>query len=553
MKRKPGKLTRRDFLKLAGALPAAGLAAGLPLESQVYRAGSASTSPETMSEKYLHANLAQPGTPNIIVLIYDAFSAPHLSLEGYPRRTTPNIDRFARRATVYHNHHSAGNFTTPSTASLFTGVYPWKHRAFSLGGLIQPQIVGNNLFKELGNAYHRLAFTQNIYVDQLLYQLEAEIDQHPRLDSFSAAGHTFYNRLFKKDAILGLKSYDEFLFIREQAHGSLFLSLLNDLQSLLGAGLARRQLKAMYPEQLPRLANTDVYYRIDQTTDGVMQLIQQAWQASSGGLPSQTQPSAQPPTQPGQPFFAYLHLMPPHAPYLPSSKFSGMFGDGWAPLPQKQHRLGADIPQERLNEQRQAYDEFIADLDEGFGRLLDDWEERGILDNSYVILTSDHGEMFAKGVSGHSTPLVFEPGIRVPLIISAPGQRERKDVYALTSTVDLLPSILKIAEKPAPGWCEGQLLPSLGGKEDPQRSIFVVEAKKNPAYQPLAKATAAVLRWPYKLVLYRGYKNFDGKYELYHLENDPHENVNVYKDDPAGRELQQELDARLAEADSLFR
>lgn len=553
MKRKPGKLTRRDFLKLAGALPAAGLAAGLPLEAQDIRGEHISLLNGQHNFNYLHANLAQTGTPNIIVLIYDAFSAQHLSLGGYPRSTTPNIDRFARRATVYHNHHSAGNFTTPSTASLFTGVYPWKHRAFSLGGLIQPQIVGNNLFKELGNAYHRLAFTQNIYVDQLLYQLEAEIDQHPRLDSFSAAGHTFYNRLFKKDAILGLKSYDEFLFIREQAHGSLFLSLLNDLQSLLGAGLARRQLKAMYPEQLPRLANTDVYYRIDQTTDGVMQLIQQAWQASSGGLPTQTQPSAQPPTQPGQPFFAYLHLMPPHAPYLPSSKFSGMFGDGWAPLPQKQHRLGADIPQERLNEQRQAYDEFIADLDEGFGRLLDDWEERGILDNSYVILTSDHGEMFAKGVSGHSTPLVFEPGIRVPLIISAPGQRERKDVYALTSTVDLLPSILKIAEKPAPGWCEGQLLPSLGGKEDPQRSIFVVEAKKNPAYQPLAKATAAVLRWPYKLVLYRGYKNFDGKYELYHLENDPYENVNVYKDDPAGRELQQELDARLAEADSLFR
>ncbi len=301
-------LTRRDFFKLAGALPAAGLVSGLSLDR-------------------LHAVSMQTAAPNIIVLIYDAFSAQHLSLEGYPRRTTPNIDRFAQRATVYHNHHSAGNFTTPSTASFFSGVYPWTHRAFSLGGLVKPQLLEQNLFKELGDGYRRLAFTQNIYVDQLLYQYEKELESHPRLDSFSAAGHTFYNRLFKKDAILGLKSYDEFLFIREQAHGSLFLSLLNDLQSLLGAGLARRKLKQLYPEQLPRLANTDVYYRVDQTTDGVMQMLQALDQGGQD-----------------RPFFAYLHLMPPHAPYLPSSKFQGVFDDGWSPEAQKAAPAGGRYP-----------------------------------------------------------------------------------------------------------------------------------------------------------------------------------------------------------------
>ncbi len=161
-----------------------------------------------------------------------------------------------------------------------------------------------------------------------------------------------------------------------------------------------------------------------------------------------------------------------------------------------------------------------------------------------VILTSDHGEMFQKGVSGHSTPLVFEPGIRVPLIISTPGQQQRKDVYALTSTVDLLPSLLHIAGKAAPTWCEGRPLPHLGGEEDAQRSIFVVEAKKNPAYAPLSKATVAILKWPYKLVLYRGYKNFDGKYELYNLETDPDELKNIYAMIRREKSCRKELDAQ---------
>ena len=171
------QLKRRDFLKLTGSLAAGLPAAALLSQLDINQIDYAQLSGDP---------LKTPERPNIIVLIYDAFSALHLSFDGYPRRTTPNIDRFAQQATVYHNHHSAGNFTTPSTASFFSGVYPWTHRAFSLGGLVRPASQPNNLFKELQGLYHRLAFTQNIYADQLLYQFEEHLDSHPKLDSFSA-------------------------------------------------------------------------------------------------------------------------------------------------------------------------------------------------------------------------------------------------------------------------------------------------------------------------------------------------------------------------------
>ena len=71
---------------------------------------------------------AQP--KNIAVIVFDAFSAYSISRYGYERVTTPNIDRLAKRAIVYHNHFAGGNFTSPGTASLLTGTLPWTHRAF---------------------------------------------------------------------------------------------------------------------------------------------------------------------------------------------------------------------------------------------------------------------------------------------------------------------------------------------------------------------------------------------------------------------------------------
>jgi choline-sulfatase len=230
-----------------------------------------------------------------------------------------------------------------------------------------------------------------------------------------------------------------------------------------------------------------------------------------------------------------------------------MFDDGWAPPPKKKHRLAAGISEERMASQCRSYDQFIANLDAEFGRLLDSLESSGLLDNSYVILTSDHGEIFERGATGHSMPLVFEPNIRVPLIISSPGQQQRQDVYSLTSNVDLLPSLLHIAGLPAPDWCEGQTLPGLGGEDTPERDIFVVEAKANPSYQPLRKATVALIRGQYKLIHYLGYRYYRDNYEFYDLENDPEEVQNVYPDHPAAKDLQAELDQKLDEVNQPYR
>ena len=122
-------LSRREFLLSLATLPALGLR--LP---QLVQAATAT------------ATQTDANQPNIILLVYDTFSAPHISLQGYERETTPHIARLAERATVFHNHYAGGNFTSPGTASLLTGLYPWNHRSIHNYGHVLDSLSSNNLF-----------------------------------------------------------------------------------------------------------------------------------------------------------------------------------------------------------------------------------------------------------------------------------------------------------------------------------------------------------------------------------------------------------------------
>ena len=68
-----------------------------------------------------------PAAPNVILIVLDTLRADHLSCYGYPHPTTPNLDRFAREATLYEQAYAQSPWTLPSHASIFTGTYPSQH------------------------------------------------------------------------------------------------------------------------------------------------------------------------------------------------------------------------------------------------------------------------------------------------------------------------------------------------------------------------------------------------------------------------------------------
>jgi len=101
----PSHLSRRDFLKLSASLSMLPLVGALP-------------------EPLRNLTAQNPARPNIIIILFDAMAARNLSLYGYQRKTSSSFERLAQRSNVYHAHHRGANFTTPSTASLFTGTIP---------------------------------------------------------------------------------------------------------------------------------------------------------------------------------------------------------------------------------------------------------------------------------------------------------------------------------------------------------------------------------------------------------------------------------------------
>ena len=69
------------------------------------------------------------------------------------------------------------------------------------------------------------------------------------------------------------------------------------------------------------------------------------------------------------------------------------------------------------------------------------------------------GELFERGIMSHITPVLYEPIIRVHLLVWTPGQKQRHDVYSITSCVDILATLSHLSDQPMPSWHEGSILP----------------------------------------------------------------------------------------------
>jgi arylsulfatase A-like enzyme len=493
------KLSRREFLKLAG------MAGTLAL----------SRLPDRLLD------VQNQELPNIVIFVFDSMSARDLSLYGFKRGTTPNLEKFAEQATVYHSHHSSGNFTTPGTASLLTGTYPWTHRAFNVSGLIERNKAAHNIFKLLEGKYHRFAFSQNLLPNYFFGQFAADIETVLPSGAFSAFDHVVGGYL-RNDTDLGYRAFDNFLFQESESPGSLLFGIAD---RILRYRWEVRNKFDEYPRGLPIAGDDRIMFRLGEVFEGVQASIQEL-QAHS-------------------PYFAYIHLWAPHSPYRPSIAFDEYFQDKYRPIKKPDHRLGDHLEYYRLNNRRQNYDEFVANVDHEFGRLMDQLKAEGTLDNTCIIVTSDHGESFERGVEGHMTKLLYEPLIHIPLLISTPSQKNRRDIYSPTNSVDLVPTLLKITGHEVPDWVEGEPLPGFGGVEDMQRSIFTLEAKTNRAHTTLTRATVAMVKGNHKMIHYRGYEEQD-TFELYDLANDYEELEDLSQDAPSfGRHMKEELFEKL--------
>jgi arylsulfatase A-like enzyme len=201
------------------------------------------------------------------------------------------------------------------------------------------------------------------------------------------------------------------------------------------------------------------------------------------------------------------------------------------------------------------YDEYIVYMDAEFGRLYDSLKQMNILDNTILVFTSDHGEMFERGIVRHFTETLYQPITHIPLFIIIPNQSERVDVIQPTSAIDVLPTLLELTGKSIPNWIEGQILPGFTTKQlNYNRNIFTIDGRSNPKNKSLNIGSIALVKGEYKLIYYFGFSDYDQVFELYNIEEDPEELCDLYhQKHPMAKVLKDELLTKLDEANQPFR
>lgn len=343
---------------------------------------------------------------NFLLITFDALNAEDMSLYGREFPTTPNIDAFASQATVFTNFYSGSTFTTPSMATMMTGMYPSESRVHHLQGRIDPEYRDKTLPQLLKAAgYSNAAFLSNPFAFYLGKSTGAfEWIPEPVFQSGGLERVWNATRLLHQDSGFGCR-VDEYI----------------DLESLWNSTF-----------RLP--GNLSMRFRPDATFAHAQQLLNQ--------LPDG--------------FFLWVHVITPHNPYLPDPADRGRFlppdkvrtyeewaGGRWKPnYPPDQQPL--------VDERRLRYDEFIATADRSFGTFMADFHKSGKAQNTVVIFSADHGESFEGGVYQHSSPYLTRPVIHIPLIIKLPGQSEGRKVAFAADQTTLAPTILELAGQAKP-------------------------------------------------------------------------------------------------------
>lgn len=192
-----------------------------------------------------------------------------------------------------------------------------------------------------------------------------------------------------------------------------------------------------------------------------------------------------------------------------------------------------DFSRDQIRDIRRTYFAMVAELDAMVGEVVRALDETGLRDSTYVIFTSDHGEMNMEHRQYLKNAL-YEGSARVPLLIAGPGIKKGTVVNDLVSLVDLYPTLMDMAGVPQPAGLDGHsLMPLLQGRRGNRPDWVLSQYHSNMTNTGIFMFR----RGDWKYIAYAGYEP-----QLFNLRDDPGEMNNLAKKRP---EVVKDMDARL--------
>ncbi len=414
--------------------------------------------------------------PNVVVIQTESQDGRLLGCLGHPAMAaaTPNLDRMAGEGVIFENHYCNYPLCCPSRASLWSGQFAHKVGAW--------------------NNYRGL-----------------EPDAPTFADRLQAAGYAM-RTIGKTDYLSGNHS------------GSARLAAWSRTAAIPRPVHGETKSPEVYPDHRERARQSDW-----QKTDEACEFLRR----QQGN---------------GQPFLLYIGLGLAHHAFRTSLHYLDKIPEGSVHPPpddtldhpllalqRMQKNWGHALDPEGMQLRRRIYFAMIAEIDAITGMLLQALDASGLRDNTWVVFTSDHGEM--AGEHGQYIKLThFEASSRIPLIVRGPGVPAGERIPTPASLIDLHPTLLDLGGAPLPDNLDGHsLVPELtGGTITRPPRVF---AEHHSTTCPTGAFMLRRDQWKY--IAYPGYPSL-----LFNLADDPDELHDLCAVQP---EMVQILDAELRE------
>ena len=449
-------------------------------------------------QQNIQPSAADKKQPNIIVVIFDSLSAQDMSVYGYSRPTTPFIDEWSKSASLFTRTKSASNWTTPAMVSLITGKRVWTHRVYNVEGQASSKSNENIASVLKNNGYYNMAYITNDYASAKRLGVKNDFDiipawRMPNSSLFEIINTSLYRIFADKIRLYNWIMKEDFILYR--------------------------LLFVISPKLTATIIQPDIVF------DSFMESLDNA---------------------PPEPYFAWIHLYPPHNPYVPPEPFLGTFDSssefrdiGSQALIHRKLMLEGYLGDKKyfpedvrknIDILRSRYNELILYIDSQFKDFIEKLQKKNKLDNTVIILTSDHGESFEHGFFTHGGPYLHETMTYIPLIIKEPGQSEGKIIDDLVEQVDIPASILDLADIPVPSWIEGRsFMPLLRGENLPEKTALSMNFKTNMGRgNQITSGCISIWKDDYKLM----YRLDKDEIMLFNLAQDPHELNNLFDEEP---------------------
>ncbi|CAN5814596.1 sulfatase-like hydrolase/transferase [soil metagenome] len=451
-----------------------------------------------------------PEKPNILFICTDQHRFDALGCYGNPYIQTPNVDALAAEGVLFEQCYVQNPVCAPSRASLVTGQYPSAHGLWGNGVTLPDDA---ELFST--------ALAKDGYDCGMIGKMHLSHCFAGRTESRLADdGYRFYK--WAHDPSHSSPDNDYHQWLRE-AHPAHFERVKDNGQRERhqAAGFDTMPTEAHYSRWASERANELLAEQRDRH----------------------------------EPFFLWVNFFDPHHPFVAPQEYLDRYAPATLPdpigypgeletKPEIQRLASAEsyaghargFGSHSLDEIRQivaAYYAMVSLIDDEVRRILDSLDDLDLAEDTLVIFTSDHGEMLGDHQLLLKAPMLYDPAVRVPLIMRWPGHLPAGERRAeLVQWIDLNPTILDAAGlDPLPASQGMSLLPLARGDADaePRGWAFCEYLNSGHPYDP--PVFISMLRHGrYKLIVEHGppATTRERTGELYDLIADPHELHNLW-------------------------